>query len=116
MHRKISVIGLGYVGLPVAVAFAKKPPVIAFDINSNRIAALKNGHDSTKEVADNDLQQADLLLTNNPEDLKQADFHIVAVPTPIDYANKPDLVPLLNASKTIGSVLKKGDIVIVFIY
>lgn len=112
MHRKISVIGLGYVGLPVAVAFAKKPPVIAFDINSNRIAALKNGHDSTKEVADNDLQQADLLLTNNPEDLKQADFHIVAVPTPIDYANKPDLVPLLNASKTIGSVLKKGDIVI----
>ena len=112
MCRKISIIGLGYVGLQVAVAFSKKCQVIAFDNNSHRIAALKKGHDSTQEVTDNDLQLADLLLTENPADLKQADFHIVAVPTPIDHANKPDLTPLLCASKTIGGILKKGDIVV----
>ena len=106
MCRKISIIGLGYVGLQVAVAFSKKCQVIAFDVNTHRIAALKKGHDSTQEVTDNDLQLADLLLTENPADLKQADFHIVAVPTPIDHANKPDLTPLLCASKMIGGCLE----------
>ncbi|WP_224728276.1 nucleotide sugar dehydrogenase [Cysteiniphilum sp. JM-1] len=112
MQRKISVIGLGYVGLPVAVAFGKKQQVVAFDINQNRITALKSGYDSTLEVADMDLQQTDLLLTHDMNDLKLADFHIVAVPTPIDDANKPDLSALLSASRVVASALKKGDIVV----
>ncbi|WP_192483107.1 MULTISPECIES: nucleotide sugar dehydrogenase [Cysteiniphilum] len=112
MDRKISVVGLGYVGLPVAVAFGQKHQVVAFDINEKRIEALKAGHDATLEVSDDELQLADLLLTNEINDLKNADFHIVAVPTPIDDANKPDLTPLLSASKTIGQALKKGDIVV----
>ena len=110
--RKISVVGLGYVGLPVAVAFGKKHQVIAFDINQKRIDALKSGHDDTLEVSDQDLAQVDLLLTANPRDLRKADFHIVAVPTPINEANQPDLSSLLGASKIIGEQLKKGDIVV----
>lgn len=112
MKRKISVIGLGYVGLPMAVAFGKKVPVIAFDINQKRISELKVGNDLTKEVVSADLKAANLTLTANAEDLKQADFHIVAVPTPINEAKQPDLRPLLGASKTVGQVLKKGDIVV----
>ncbi|MCF6764287.1 nucleotide sugar dehydrogenase [Thiotrichales bacterium 19S3-7] len=110
--RKISVIGLGYVGLPVAVAFGQKHQVVAFDINKRRIETLKAGHDFTLEVTDDQLQVANLLITGDTLDLQKADFHIIAVPTPIDHANKPNLTPLLEASKTIGSVLKKGDIVV----
>lgn len=112
MDRKISVVGLGYVGLPVAVAFGQKHQVVAFDINEKRIEALKAGHDATLEVSDDELRSANLLLTNDVNDLKNADFHIVAVPTPIDDANKPDLTPLLSASRTIGQALKKGDIIV----
>lgn len=112
MNRKISVIGLGYVGLPVAVAFGQKYKVIAFDINENRIKTLKAGHDITLEVTNEELKSANLVVTNEINDLKNADFHIVAVPTPIDDANKPNLTPLLSASKMIGQALKKGDIVV----
>ena len=88
-NRKISVVGLGYVGLPVAVAFGKLAQVVGFDINAARVAALKAGHDSTLEVQDADLAQADILFTTDPKDLKAADFHIVAVPTPVDEATAP---------------------------
>lgn len=110
--RNISVIGLGYVGLPVAVAFAKDKEVIAFDINIERIQALKDGYDHTGEVDSKILQSAHLLITSEAEALIKADFHIVTVPTPIDSAKQPDLSPLISASKTIGQYLKKGDIVV----
>ena len=112
MNRKISVIGLGYVGLPVAVAFGKSHRVIGFDLNQARIEELKKGHDRTLEVEDDDLAATDILFTCDATDLKNADFHIVAVPTPINHANQPDLRPMLSASKTIGQQLKKGDIVV----
>lgn len=111
--RKISVIGLGYVGLPVAVAFGTScGRTVAFDINQARIAELKAGHDATGEVDDHELAAADLLLSADAQDLAEADFHIVTVPTPIDSSNRPDLSPLRSASKTVGAILKKGDIVV----
>jgi UDP-N-acetyl-D-galactosamine dehydrogenase len=110
--RKISVIGLGYVGLPVAVAFGKKHRVIGFDINPKRIAELSNGQDRTEEVTSEELRSADIVFTADPAKLKTADFHIVAVPTPIDSANNPDLRLMLKASETVGKALKKGDIVV----
>ncbi len=112
MNRKISVIGLGYVGLPVAVAFGKKDQVIAFDINQKRIDDLKNHLDVTREISPEELKTAQLFLTSTTTDLQQADFHIVAVPTPIDDTNQPDLRPILSASTTVGAQLKKGDIVV----
>ncbi|WP_196157744.1 nucleotide sugar dehydrogenase [Reinekea sp. G2M2-21] len=112
MSRKISVIGLGYVGLPVAVSFGKRHKVIGFDISNARVDALKSGVDSTLEVEASELAEADILFTSTPGDLVEADFHIVAVPTPIDGSKVPDLSPLLGASKTVGSVLKAGDIVV----
>src|SRR5579872_2295963 len=111
-NRRISVVGLGYVGLPVAVAFGKKARTIGFDINQARIEELKTGHDRTNEVYSQDLAAADLLFTNRIEDLRLADFHIVAVPTPVDEANQPDLGPMLRASETVAKALKKGDIVV----
>jgi UDP-N-acetyl-D-galactosamine dehydrogenase len=111
-NRKISVIGLGYVGLPLAVEFGKHGPVIAFDINSNRIAELKQGKDSTLEVIPNDLASAELILTSEPENIKQADFHIIAVPTPVNKANQPDMYYLLSATEIVGKQLKTGDIVV----
>jgi UDP-N-acetyl-D-galactosamine dehydrogenase len=96
----------------VAVAFSKKQKVIAFDINHARITALKNAEDHTGEVSPVELKQGSFLFTNDGADLKQADFFIVAVPTPIDEANQPDLNPLLSASRTLGPHLKKGDIVV----
>lgn len=111
-QRTVSVIGLGYVGLPVAVAFGLKRKTIGFDINSTRIEELKQGHDRTGEVAGPELQSADILFTNSIEELKLADFHIVAVPTPVDDAKQPDLTPMLKASETVGKALKKGDIVV----
>jgi UDP-N-acetyl-D-glucosamine/UDP-N-acetyl-D-galactosamine dehydrogenase len=112
MNRKISVIGLGYVGLPVAVAFGKSHRVVGFDLNQARIEELKKGHDRTLEVEDEDLATTDIKFTCDAVDLKDADFHIVAVPTPINHANLPDLRPMLSASKTIGQQLTKGDIVV----
>jgi UDP-N-acetyl-D-galactosamine dehydrogenase len=111
-NRKISVIGLGYVGLPVAVAFGNKHPVIGFDVNQKRIQELQANHDRTLEVDANELQQSDITFSSNAKDLSSADFHIIAVPTPINDANQPDLSPLIGASKSIGAHLKKGDIVV----
>lgn len=112
ISRTVSVVGLGYVGLPVAVAFGKIRQTVGFDINTQRIAELKGGHDRTGEVADVELKLADIFYTDQLEDLRQADFHIVAVPTPVDDAHQPDLTPILKASESVGKVLKKGDIVV----
>lgn len=111
-NRKISVVGLGYVGLPVAVAFGQSQQPVGFDINQARIDELKAGHDNTLEVEDEELKAANILFTADPEDLRKADFHIVAVPTPIDAAKRPDLTPVLKASETVGKILEKGDIVV----
>jgi UDP-N-acetyl-D-galactosamine dehydrogenase len=107
-----SVIGLGYVGLPVAVAFGIKHKVIGFDINQKRIAELKQGFDRTEEVSNEDLKKTNIIYTHDVQDLKQATFHIVAVPTPVDEHNNPDLTPMLKAAETVGAVLKKGDVVV----
>lgn len=112
MNRKIAVVGLGYVGLPVAVAFGKKHPVIGFDINPKRIETLKAGEDYTNEVETEDLKACNIEFTNEPEKLKSADFIIVAVPTPIDGHNQPNLTPLLKASETVGQNLSSGTIVV----
>ena len=112
MKRVISVIGLGYVGLPVAVAFGRSDKTIGFDINSSRISELREGIDRTAEVTIEELQSVNILFTDRIEDLRQADFHIVAVPTPVDDANQPDLTPMLRASETVGKALKVGDIVV----
>ena len=96
MDRKIAVVGLGYVGLPVAVAFGKRHPVVGFDIKAARIAELREGRDSTEEVAPRDLAEAEIRFTDRVEDLKACDFFIVAVPTPVDEGNKPDLSPLVT--------------------
>jgi len=111
-ERVISVIGLGYVGLPVAVAFGKVGKVVGFDINPVRIEELKNDYDRTGEVTAEELLAAGILFTSKTGDLKQADFHIVTVPTPVDSANQPDLTPIIRASETVGKALKKGDIVV----
>jgi len=111
--KTIAVIGLGYVGLPVAVEFGKKQSVIGFDINERRIGELRKGMDVTREVSSDDLAHAsNLKFTSNVDDIKIANIYIVTVPTPIDLANRPDLQPLIKASQTVGSVLKPGDMVI----
>lgn len=110
--RRVSVIGLGYVGLPVAVAFGQTATVVGFDINAERIAELKRGLDRTHETDADELQRADILFTDKVDDLRLADFHIVAVPTPVDDAKRPDLTPMLKASETVGRALKAGDIVV----
>ncbi len=112
MHRKVAVVGLGYVGLPVAVAFGRHAPIVGFDINAARIAELRAGHDRTDEVSAEDLARVQVLYTDQIDDLRTADFFIVAVPTPVDSANKPDLSPLIAASRTVGKALKRGDIVV----
>ena len=113
MKNKIAIIGLGYVGLPLAVEFGKKYPTTGFDINGPRIAALISGHDSTLEVDEAELKQATQLnYTTNIEQLKSCNIFIVTVPTPIDSHKRPDLTPLEKASETVGKVLSKGDIVI----
>jgi len=110
--RKISVVGLGYVGLPVAVEFGKNQQVIGFDINAIRIDELKQGIDRTNEVEVNDLVSADVIYTCDASDLQKADFHIIAVPTPVNNAKQPDLSLIISASKSVGQQLKKGDIVV----
>jgi UDP-N-acetyl-D-galactosamine dehydrogenase len=111
--KTIAVIGLGYVGLPLAVEFGKSRPVVGFDINAGRIDALRAGHDATLEVSKDELVTSDqLTFTSDPTNLAAASIYIVTVPTPIDAHKRPDLTPLLKASEMIGGVLKRGDIVI----
>ncbi len=110
--KKISVIGLGYVGLPLALAFARKFSVIGFDINEQRIEMMKQRIDPSRELEPESFDGADIHFTANPEDLRHAHFHVVAVPTPIDEHKNPDLTPVFSASRTVGKVLKKGDYVI----
>lgn len=112
MKRKICIFGLGYVGLPALVAFAEKGEVIGFDINKERIEQLKNGRDITHEVEKEQLLHPNITFTHHLEDVRKADFYIVTVPTPVDAKQRPDLSYLHSASKMIGSVLKKGDIVV----
>ncbi|MEP1201241.1 Vi polysaccharide biosynthesis UDP-N-acetylglucosamine C-6 dehydrogenase TviB [Tateyamaria sp.] len=110
---KIAILGLGYVGLPLAVEFGKIRPVIGFDINADRINELREGHDKTLEVTRDELRNSDQLsFTSDPADLASATIYIVTVPTPIDAHKRPDLTPLIGASETLGKVLKRGDIVI----
>ncbi len=111
-EAKIAVIGLGYVGLPIALAFAKKVKVIGFDINEKRVNMMKKGIDPSNELTKKDFEKSDIEFTHKLEDLKKANFFIVAVPTPIDEHNLPDLKPLVGASTTVGKVLKKGDYVV----
>ncbi len=110
--KKISVIGLGYVGLPLALAFAKKFSVIGFDINADRVDMMNNNIDPSEELEASDFENSDIVFTANPEDLKDAHFHIVAVPTPVDDSKVPNLKPVLGASTAVGKILKKGDYVI----
>lgn len=110
--NKLAVIGLGYVGLPIALEFAKTISVIGFDINPSRIRLLKSGIDPSKEVAPEEFKDKDITFTNSLDVLRQATFFIVAVPTPVDKYNVPDLKPLISASETVGKVLKPGDYVV----
>jgi UDP-N-acetyl-D-glucosamine/UDP-N-acetyl-D-galactosamine dehydrogenase len=111
--KKISVIGLGYVGLPLAVEFGKTRNVIGFDISTNRIDELRRGHDRTLEVDSVELRKSKYLtFSSNSDDLRDADIHIVTVPTPINKARIPDLNPLLSATRTVANIMKKGDIII----
>jgi UDP-N-acetyl-D-galactosamine dehydrogenase len=109
---KLAVIGLGYVGLPIALEFAKKISVIGFDINAKRISMMRNRMDPSKEVDPKEFDNRDIVFTDDLEVLKEAKFFIVAVPTPVDKYNVPDLKPLRGASTTVGKVLKKGDYVV----
>ncbi len=113
--RTISVIGLGYVGLPLARLFSTKYNTIGFDLNYNRIKELSNGHDSTLEVSEELLKEAldnGIVFTADIERIKDSNFYVVAVPTPVDVNNRPDLSPLISASETVGKVIAKGDIVV----
>jgi len=111
--KEIALVGLGYVGLPLAVEFGKQRPVFGFDINNDRVQELKDGLDSTLEVSNQELQDAiHLTYTDSLEDIKDCEIFIITVPTPIDKHRMPDLTPLKKASKAVGSILKKGDIVI----
>jgi UDP-N-acetyl-D-galactosamine dehydrogenase len=108
----LAVIGLGYVGLPIALEFAKKIKVIGFDINQKRVDMMKNNIDPSNELEASDFEGCDIEFTASLEDLKAASFYVVAVPTPIDASKEPDLTPLIGASTTVGKVLKKGDYVV----
>ena len=119
MNNKIAIIGLGYVGLPLAVEFAKKYQVVGFDINETRVSDLNSGHDSTLEITDVNLQTAleksektGLTISSEVRSIASSQVFIVTVPSPVDKNNRPILTPLIKSSETIGSVLKKGDIVI----
>ena len=112
MERKVAVVGLGYVGLPLAVAFGRKGPVIGFDVSAERVEELRNGRDRTGETSAAELAAAEVEFTHDPAALRGADFIIVAVPTPIDSANQPDLSILKRATETIGANLQRGSIVV----
>lgn len=108
----VAVVGLGYVGLPIALALAKKVKVLGFDISEPRVKLMQQGIDPSEELPAKEFENSDIEFTANPEDLKAAQFYIVAVPTPIDQHNLPDLKPLLSASKTVGKAISKGDYVV----
>jgi UDP-N-acetyl-D-galactosamine dehydrogenase len=113
MEERIALIGLGYVGLPIALAFARRfPGTIGFDLNAKRVAALRAGSDETNEVDSELLAGTTLEITNDPEALRNATFFVVAVPTPIDREHRPDLTALLSASKTVGAFLRPGSVVV----
>ena len=121
MAIKIAIIGLGYVGLPLARLFATKYPVVGFDINQRRISELNSGNDTTLEIDEATLKAVlttsipdnnGLYCSNNIDDIRHCNYYIVTVPTPVDKNNRPDLSPLYKSSDTVGKVLKKGDIVI----
>lgn len=111
-NKKIALVGLGYVGLPIALEFARKMSVVGFDINKRRVQQMNNQIDPSKELPAEAFQDTDILFTSNLDDLRLAHFYIVAVPTPIDEYKQPDLSPLISASRTVGKVLKKGDYVV----
>ncbi len=112
-NTKIGIVGLGYVGLPLAVEFGKKQQTLGFDINETRVAQLREGNDFTLECSSEELSEATLLeYSANIEDLKTCNVYIVTVPTPIDEYKQPDLTPLVKASETLGKVLKMNDVVI----
>ena len=106
-NGNIVVVGLGYVGLPIAISFAKKFPVIGFDYNEKKIDLLKKGIDLTNEVGHEELAKTNIKFTSNPEEIKNGDFIIVAVPTPIDNCNNPDLSCIIKASEYVGQNIKK---------
>ncbi|MBU6158186.1 MAG: nucleotide sugar dehydrogenase [Bacteroidetes bacterium] len=111
-EKKLAVIGLGYVGLPIALEFAKHLSVIGFDINAQRIELMKQGIDPSKELESSAFEGCDIVFTDSLDVLREASFYIVAVPTPVDEHNIPDLIPVTKASETIGKVIKKGDFVV----
>ena len=109
----LAIVGLGYVGLPLAVEFGKQRPVLGFDINAGRVAELQGGRDHTLECSADELRAAaHLRFSHDPAALKACQVFIVTVPTPVDAANRPDLTPLIKASQTVGAALKPGDVVI----
>jgi UDP-N-acetyl-D-glucosamine/UDP-N-acetyl-D-galactosamine dehydrogenase len=111
-QEKLAVIGLGYVGLPIALEFAKKISVIGFDINAQRVELMRKGIDPSNELSTEDFENTDITFTNCLDQLREASFFIVAVPTPVDEHNVPDLTPVKKASQTVGKVIKKGDYVV----
>jgi UDP-N-acetyl-D-galactosamine dehydrogenase len=111
-NKKMAIIGLGYVGLPIALEFARKISVIGFDIKEDRIKMMKNRVDPSNELGAKDFDGCDILFTSNIEDLREASFYIVAVPTPIDMHKNPDLTPVISATETVGKVLSEGDYVV----
>ena len=111
-EAKLSLIGLGYVGLPIALEFAKKISVVGFDIRPDRIELMKKGIDPSNELEHEAFEGTDIKFTADPQDLREASFHIIAVPTPVTRHNLPDLEPVLKASETVGRILKKGDYVV----
>jgi UDP-N-acetyl-D-glucosamine/UDP-N-acetyl-D-galactosamine dehydrogenase len=111
-EAKLAVVGLGYVGLPIALEFAKNIKVIGFDINAQRVEMMKNKIDPSEELSASDFEGCDITFTSSPAELREATFFIVAVPTPIDEHNLPDLKPLLSATRSVAGVLKKGDYVV----
>ena len=111
-ENKIAVIGLGYVGLPIALEFGRKFKTIGFDINEQRVEMMNNHQDPSQELDASEFKGNDIVFSANPTDLESANFFVVAVPTPVDEHKVPNLRPLLSASKTVGKVLKKGDYVV----
>ncbi|MGN1102638.1 MAG: nucleotide sugar dehydrogenase, partial [Huintestinicola sp.] len=111
-EEKLSLVGLGYVGLPIAVAFSKKVDVVGFDINSRKIETYKNGIDPTKEVGDEAIRRCKVNFTSDETKLREAKFHIVAVPTPVRSDKVPDLSPVIGASEVLGRNLTKGSVVV----
>src|SRR5579871_6337433 len=113
MEERIAVIGLGYVGLPIAVAFARRfPGTVGFDISARRVESLQRGVDATREVAEQDLKGTTLDITSDPNALRGATFFVIAVPTPIDDEHRPDMKALLSASEIVGKALTPGAIVV----